>query len=216
MRLATLALRIHTDQEEEGEHVTELSGLSCGLRSATVLCSDGHRTTLCQPWPALASLGQRLACPYSAKCDHSVDIPSLAYKPQPQSIRQCFHRPRANCSTASSSRLCSLDGDRSTTASAHFCHEHHDAVLTNAPTFTVRQARYAPKVDLEASPSSLLGLRLASAVTAPEAVPSFPASIMDGYAVVAADGPGMCVTSELPSLDVVDESARASPGLQRR
>ncbi|MCB9149102.1 MAG: molybdopterin molybdenumtransferase MoeA [Caldilineaceae bacterium] len=35
-----------------------------------------------------------------------------------------------------------------------------------------------------------VGLTLAASVTAPEPLPPFPASVKDGYAVVAADGPG--------------------------
>ncbi|MBX3011731.1 MAG: hypothetical protein KF832_09485 [Caldilineaceae bacterium] len=38
--------------------------------------------------------------------------------------------------------------------------------------------------------AELLGLVLAASVTAPEPLPPFPASIKDGYAVIAADGPG--------------------------
>lgn len=49
---------------------------------------------------------------------------------------------------------------------------------------------FTPTADLEHSPTDLLGKRAAATVTAPADVPRFPASIMDGYAVVAADGPG--------------------------
>lgn len=38
--------------------------------------------------------------------------------------------------------------------------------------------------------TDVIGLLLAETVTAPEPLPPFPASIKDGYAVIAADGPG--------------------------
>eukprot|EP00941_MAST-03F_sp_MAST-3F-sp1_P000041 g41.t1 len=43
---------------------------------------------------------------------------------------------------------------------------------------------------LQSSPSKILGLIIASDIIAPEDLPPFPASMMDGYAVVASDGIG--------------------------
>lgn len=50
---------------------------------------------------------------------------------------------------------------------------------------------YTPLVNLEESVAAVLGKRLATTITAPHNVPPFRASVMDGYAVVAADGPGV-------------------------
>ena len=50
------------------------------------------------------------------------------------------------------------------------------------------QAKPLPPVSLK--PADALGLLLASDVIAPEPLPPFRASVVDGYAVHAADGPG--------------------------
>uniref|UniRef100_A0A6B2L594 MoaB/Mog domain-containing protein n=1 Tax=Arcella intermedia TaxID=1963864 RepID=A0A6B2L594_9EUKA len=55
-----------------------------------------------------------------------------------------------------------------------------------------------------------LGLILAEAVCAPEPLPPFPASVVDGYAVVAEDGPG-----EYTVEGIVSAGAAGAPPLRR-
>lgn len=60
--------------------------------------------------------------------------------------------------------------------------------VAEALAIVLQEAQPLPAQRL--SLSAVTGLVLAEAVTAPEPLPPFPASTKDGYAVVAADGPG--------------------------
>ncbi len=64
-------------------------------------------------------------------------------------------------------------------------------MLPVAQALEIVLAQAAPLPPVELPLERCLGLVLAEDVSAPEPLPPFPASVKDGYAVVAADGPGV-------------------------
>ncbi|MFM7581947.1 MAG: molybdopterin molybdenumtransferase MoeA, partial [Caldilinea sp.] len=68
--------------------------------------------------------------------------------------------------------------------------ESSDPLLEVEQALRIVLAQAVPLAPLWCSLSAARGHILAAAVTAAQPLPPFPASVKDGYAVVAADGPG--------------------------